>query len=131
MKIIKKWDIVIIVLLLVISIVPYLIFAKYQKNYSGEIYAVVYTDGAEKQRIRLDNNSGEKKFTIKSGKGYNNVVIKDNSIAITEADCSDKVCTEFGFVHKVGDKIVCLPNKVVIEIQGNKIEEGQEDFISR
>lgn len=131
MKIVKKWDIIIIILLLVLSIVPYWIFIKHQENYRGEIYAIVYINGSEKQRIRLDNNRDDKEFKIKLDKGYNTVAIKDNSIAITDADCSDKVCTDFGFVHKVGDKIVCLPHKVVIEIQGNRIEEGQEDFISR
>lgn len=62
-------------------------------------------------------------FTIHSRQGYNTVVINNGMVSITEADCPDKLCVQKGEISHAGDILVCLPNKLVIEIIGeNKTE---------
>ena len=34
-----------------------------------------------------------------------------------EADCPDKYCVKQGKIKNVGETIVCLPHKVVVEIE--------------
>ena len=41
-----------------------------------------------------------------------------------DADCPDRLCVKQGRIKKVGESIVCLPHKVVIEIVGEKEEAG-------
>ena len=54
--------------------------------------------------------------------GYNRIVVKDGKVSVTEADCPDKVCVNTGEISKSGDTIVCLPHKLVVEIEGSTSE---------
>jgi len=36
-----------------------------------------------------------------------------------EVDCFDNICVQTGFKKNVNESIVCLPNKIVVEIRCN------------
>jgi len=131
MKIVKKWDIIIIVFLILISFIPYVIFMYSQSANSSEVYAVISVNGKEHKKIRLDNHKSTEQFTINQNKEINTIQIVEDKIAIIEANCPDHICEKPGFISKVGDRLVCLPHKVVIEIKGIKNNDSDEDFISR
>ncbi|MEG1255860.1 NusG domain II-containing protein [Clostridium sp.] len=130
MKIMKKLDVVIIIVLLVISFVPYIMLTKYQKSYKGKVYAVISIDGKEKERVSL-NEEQDQEFTFESNYGFNKVVVHDGSVGVVDADCTDQICKSAGFIDKVGEKIVCLPNKLIVEIVGDANNNSEEDVISR
>ena len=46
----------------------------------------------------------------------NTVIIKDGIVYISNATCKNQVCVNTGKISKKGESIVCLPNKVVVEI---------------
>ncbi|MCD8384007.1 MAG: NusG domain II-containing protein [Clostridiales bacterium] len=48
----------------------------------------------------------------------NLVVIEDGSVYIEEASCPDKLCVKQGKIRYAGDSLICLPNRVVVEITG-------------
>ena len=48
----------------------------------------------------------------------NVLVIKDGFADMTEADCPDQICVDHKEVSKTGETIVCLPNKIVVEVKG-------------
>ena len=50
---------------------------------------------------------------------YNYLVIKDGYADITEANCPDKLCAKQKKISLDRETIVCLPNKVVVEIISN------------
>lgn len=131
MRIIKKWDVIIITFLILISFVPYIIFMYSQSANSSEVYAIISVNGKEYRKIRLDNNSKTEEININNDGDINIIKIVDNKIAIVEANCPDHICEKPGFISKVGDRLVCLPHKVVIEIKGMKNNVSEEDFISR
>ncbi|WP_242825956.1 NusG domain II-containing protein [Clostridium tunisiense] len=131
MKIVKKWDVIIIVLLVVISFIPYLIFIYGEGSSNGEIYAIISVDGKEQRRIRLDNHTTTEEFNITTHEGVNKIKVEGSKIGVVDADCPDKVCVLPGLVNRPGERIVCLPHRVVIEIRGSKNTSDTEDFISR
>ena len=49
--------------------------------------------------------------------------IRDGEVHMTEADCPDQLCIHQGSIHIQGETIVCLPNRVTVEITGNDTEE--------
>lgn len=64
----------------------------------------------------------DSEFQIDAGEGvdgYNILVIKNGVAFMKDADCPDKNCVHQGKISKVGETIVCMPHKVVIEIKGN------------
>lgn len=128
MKILRKCDILLILLLILISFLPYFLFLNHiNKNYNST-YAEIKVDGELYKNIPLSSNSGNSSFIIKTIHGNNKISIKDNSIAISEADCLDSLCIKQGYISKVGETIICLPHKVVIEIKGEE-SDNKDDMI--
>lgn len=44
--------------------------------------------------------------------------IKDGKVSMISAQCPDQLCRRQGPIHRQGETIVCLPNRVVLEIKG-------------
>lgn len=48
--------------------------------------------------------------------GTNTAVIEKGAVYMKSADCPDKLCIKQGAVRDGAKKIVCLPNRVIIEL---------------
>ena len=51
--------------------------------------------------------------------GHNTVLVKKGEICMADADCPDKICISQGGISDASYPIVCLPNKVIIKIEGD------------
>ena len=60
----------------------------------------------------------------------NYITIKDGTVSMTYSTCKNQVCVDTGAISETKDSIVCLPNKVMIEIQGSAGEGGGADVIT-
>ncbi|MCR8746309.1 NusG domain II-containing protein [Romboutsia lituseburensis] len=130
MKSFKKLDFIIIVLLFVLSFTPNIIFSKSRFNSNKLVYASIKVDGKLYDNIPLSTNNGEKKFNIKSSGGNNSILIKDNTIKVISADCKDDLCIKQGEISKVGENIICLPHKLIIEIKGDEKDSSSDMILS-
>ena len=50
--------------------------------------------------------------------GYNIVVIADGKVRVSEASCPDQVCVDQGWISDGTVPVVCLPSRLVIQIEG-------------
>ena len=64
----------------------------------------------------------DRQVEIVNGEGYNLLVIEGGKAFVKSASCPDGICSSHRAVSKDGESIICLPNKVVIEIRAR----GQE-----
>lgn len=125
---IKKWDIVLLIALLLLSLLPEGVFILSGSDRMLEgTKAVVQVNGSVYKEIPLSEHHGTDTFTIQTADGYNTVVVKDQKIGIIEADCPDKICIQEGFIRNPGETTVCLPHKVMIEICSTAT--GEPDII--
>ena len=51
------------------------------------------------------------------GGGLNRLIIKDGKAYVETASCPDGICAAHKPIHREGESIVCLPNKVVITVK--------------
>lgn len=116
----KKWDIILIVLLLLLSLIPELIFGIMMGKDYKRTYAVITVEGKVYKKIILSEHRGVEQFDVKTKYGHNLIKIKDEAIEIIDADCRDKICMKPGFISKPGESLVCLPHKLMVEIKGDK-----------
>ena len=58
--------------------------------------------------------------TGEDGENVNTLVIKDGEASMTEADCPDGICVAHRPIKNTGESIVCLPHKIVVEIQSEE-----------
>lgn len=83
----------------------------------GGAVAVVTQNGQELYRIELSRVL--RPYTIEIGGDYTNTVqVEPGRICVSHADCPDKICVDRGWISTRGAPIVCLPNGLVIEIEG-------------
>lgn len=68
------------------------------------------------------------KLRIDSEYGYNIIIIEEDKVSILESDCRDQICVKEGSIDKNGEMLVCLPNKLLVQIVGNK--EDSVDGVS-
>lgn len=45
------------------------------------------------------------------------VVCENGSVFVEQSGCPDKICVHKGHIHTVGDTIVCLPARTVVEVK--------------
>lgn len=105
-----KNDVILIIAVLVVSIVAFLIFNSSLKD--GE-NAVITVEGKTVAVLSLSHNA---KKTVETEYGINEVTVKDKTVSVTNADCHDKICEKHREISRVGETIVCLPHKLVVEI---------------
>ena len=88
---------------------------------------IVFQDGVEQGRYLLsEEQEVEIVFNQESQEGKNILRIRDGSADMIYADCPDQLCVNQKEIDKVGETIVCLPHKIVVEVEG----ENQSDFDS-
>lgn len=88
--------------------------------------AVGFFGNSKEQKLRI-TVSGEEYGTysleedqvIKVG-DTNVCEIKDKKVSMISADCPDQLCIHQRTIQLQGETIVCLPNKVVLEIMGTR-----------
>ena len=56
--------------------------------------------------------------------GLNRLVIKDGKAWVETASCPDGICAAHKPIHREGESIVCLPNKVVITVGTTDRDDG-------
>ena len=96
------------------------LFLKFSANDGEQV--IVKVD--KKEIARYDLNTDREVVIDGKDGGKNTLVIKDGKAYIKDATCPDKLCEHQGKIHMVGQSLICLPNRVVIEItDDNKDEE--------
>jgi hypothetical protein len=50
----------------------------------------------------------------------NTVCIEGGRVYMSYADCPDGLCEKQGKIHLSGERIICLPNLVVVEVVGDE-----------
>jgi hypothetical protein len=123
-----KGDKYLIIFIVVISFISLGFIKNKAINYK-EKYVSVQVNGKEYKKIIFDKKIIGKTYPIETEFGYNLIEIGDEKVRVIEASCPDELDVKQGYISKPGEVIVCLPNKLVIEIKGLE-EERDVDYIS-
>lgn len=89
---------------------------------------VVSVDGEVVASFPLDKDIEYEIQGYESDSCTNKLVIKDGEAYMAEANCPDHLCMGMGKISQVGQSIICLPNRVVVEITGDD-KESEYDVI--
>jgi hypothetical protein len=124
----KKGDILVIVLTGILALALYLVFDVLVPQ-DGLREVVIKSEGKEVTRLAVDATTSAS-YTVKNVYGYNLIYVEGLSVHIHEASCKNQVCVKDGNIDKIGQTLVCLPNRVTVEIVGKKEEEPEVDGVS-
>lgn len=125
-----KGDKYLIIIIIIISFVSFIYINNSEFKKPKNKYISIQVNGEEVKKITFGANMVGKKIPINTEFGYNLIEIGDGKVRIIEADCPDKLDVKQGWISKLGETIVCLPNKLVIEINGSGRTDDDVDYIS-
>ncbi len=117
-----KNDIIFISSLLIVVLIFGLVL--YLSQTKGDT-VVVTVDGTLFGEYPIDEDA---QIEIKSQSGENLLVIKDKTADVISASCPDGICVHHRPIQNGGESIICLPNKVVVEVRTNGV--GDKDIIA-
>jgi hypothetical protein len=120
---IKKNDLILIGIVIMLGLAV-IIFMNATKSEGSKV--VITIDGTVYDTLVLEENTS---YTIKGDNGeWNTFEIKDGYVNMLDASCPDKLCVNHKDIHYNHETIVCLPNKVVLEVVDG--EENEVDMIA-
>lgn len=123
----KKKDLFLIGILLAVGIVGFVVLKGIQKSaVSNQQVLKISVDGEVYGEYSLKD-----KQEIKIGDTNVCRIEEDGTVSMTEADCPDHLCVKQGKIKQFGESIVCLPNKVVLEIVTGDEKAEQIDSIAK
>ncbi len=119
-----------LILVLVIAAALMMMILTYQQETTRKI-AVIVQDGEIIKRIDL--NEIDKPLVIAYEGEYPGIIEAENGrIRFLEADCPDKVCVRTGWISRNGQIAVCLPDNIMIKIEGSETPtDNDTDIILR
>ncbi len=126
-KSMKKNDFILIATLLICSIIAFFAVNSTQTRQGGKV--VIKIDGQIYRTLDFSATTHEE--IIIENNGHRNVLLIDNGrVDMIEANCPDKTCVRQKPIQYENQTIVCLPSKLVIEIEAQiGIEESEIDII--
>ena len=119
---IKKADIILAVMLIIAGLAMSYIFS-FGKSAGDEL--VVTVDGKVFGSYPLYE---DREIVVKQKGHTNKITISDGIVSMSFSDCKGQDCVHQRSISQTGENIICLPNKVVLEIKGG---EGEYDSISK
>ncbi|MCL2415477.1 MAG: NusG domain II-containing protein [Defluviitaleaceae bacterium] len=114
-KILRKTDIALIIFFVVCALALIIFFFIANPVAQGGSIAIT-VDGSEYAVLDLNNNNG-RVFEIITANGHNEIIIENNSARMQSASCPDRLCLHQAPITRSFMTIVCLPNRVVIEMR--------------
>ena len=122
MKFMTPYDKIVVVAIIVISIILSFVFISGENN-DRQLFVKIESCGEEFAVYPLDNF--EKTIEINTKFGYNEIKISNGNVWVSKSDCNDKIEVNEGKICKIGQKLICLPNRLVISIvSGNAKVDG-------
>ena len=115
----KKRDVVFLGILILAGLICLLWFLlAYRKDGSrveitvdGNLYGIYALEKSQEIPIKID------------GTVTNILVIKDGQANMQKGDCPDQICVKHIPISHAGESIVCLPNRVVVNVIGDEQPE--------
>lgn len=124
---INKYDIGLIVVIILVNVFI-LIYGSMNTVEKGDKIALVYSDNKLVGEYTLTENY-DTEFTVEGDNGFNTIHIENGKVWIHEATCPDKICLSQGKISSGGEVIVCLPNRMMVQIKDETESVDDLDII--
>lgn len=116
-----KWaDLIVILLVLVVAAA---IVLTLWPERGGSLTAVVKVDGVEVARQELGGLTDSVFLEVEGAEYPITVEFAPGKVRVYKTACPSRDCYATGWVDWAGGQIVCLPNRMVLALQGEKTGE--------
>ena len=110
------WDAIVALAVLLLAIGTAVVFYGGLGS-SGHVPATVTHKGEVVDKVILSALNEEKTVTI-DGTYHLTIALTEAGVQVTESDCPTQDCVRTGTISRPGQSIVCLPEQVVVRLDG-------------
>lgn len=114
-----RGDKALVVLLVLASIFSFWLVKEMNSRIENRSISI-QVNGEEVDRMNFSNSAEPIYKELKTEYGRNLIEAGPDYVRVTEADCPDKLDVLQGSITRPGQVIVCLPNRMVVEIRGGE-----------
>lgn len=118
---ITRYDKYIIAFFLCLSVLFFSVFTF--KGENNKKILNIYSEGSLYATYKLDEINKGFIEKVENRRGSVTVYISGEKCFVQDADCGDKLCIKQHSIGDVNQTITCLPNRILIEIVSEKIDE--------
>lgn len=111
---IKKADIILAILIIIIGIASSF-YVSFGNSHKGS-KATIYVDNKVYGTYSL---LADREITIKENDHINKITINKGDVSMKFSNCHSQDCVKQGHIHSPSQSIICLPHKIVIEIESD------------
>ena len=122
----RKADKYLIIGILVVATLSFLGIKIFMNGFADKIKITI--DWELYEEVSLDKNQTVI-IEIPGEEGSNTLEIKDGYAKMIDSNCPDHLCEQQHRISKKGETIICLPNKVIAEVQSK--EEPEIDGVAK
>ena len=123
LKIITPGDKILLVLILALGVISLITLNHFRQP--GETVTIEVNGQA---LYHLDLNTSQQ-VTVTGSIGETTIKIDHGAARVIHSDCPEKICIKTGKIQRAGQVIVCVPNRVVVTIEGKR--KNQFDVITQ
>lgn len=120
----KKFDKLIIVGVLLLSVISMGIMSLSKSNKQNDTIVIIVGNKVEKKIPLNPKESKTYEFNFNDKLGY--IEVNSGRVRMVEMNtdiCPKSICSEIGWIETTYQSIVCLPNQIIVRIEGTKDAE--------
>lgn len=106
-----------LIIIIVIFIMLLILFLYKPKTAAS--FANVYYKSELLMNIDLNINNI---YEVNGDNGIVKIEVKDKKIRVIEETSNYNICSKQGYIENEGESIICLPNKIIIELPSDEID---------
>jgi len=90
--------------------------------------AIVTLGNEECARVSLAHDA---RIPLHGRLGPIDLEVREGAVAVVQSDCPNHLCVAMGWKRREGDLLACVPNELIVRIEGGAIGEPAPDAITR
>jgi hypothetical protein len=119
------WDALVVAAVLALAFLCAGAFWMQGTQTEGDLVATVSVDGQEAERFTVSD--GQRTYT---NRGYTlHILVLDDGVQVSASDCPTQDCVHMGVIEQAGQSIVCLPARIVIQLERTGSDSGVDAVI--
>ena len=115
----NKWDKLLTGTIIFVSLAAMVILEVFAFGSTGDTVEI-YVDGALQASYNFRTLREPITHVCYTEYGYNKIVIDNHGAYVAESDCADKTEIRQGQISETNASLICLPNRLVVQITGGK-----------
>ncbi|MFO7941792.1 MAG: NusG domain II-containing protein [Bacillota bacterium] len=115
-----RWDLAVVVLVLLLAAGSWFVFRGENAGEASEVRVTRLRSGGENEVVERITLPADVEMWIDGEAGGLLLRVSDREAEIVDSECSQLICVDTGKLRTPGDRSICVPNGLIVELVGDE-----------